>query len=118
MTPVQTTLVVLLIVTTIIIIVLGVLLARLITNLTMLSQNVDTVVKSVQTEIEPTLKELRGAAQSVNSIASNADKQITGVQNAFKGFFGATGILGSKVKGLASGLVKGIAFGINLFRKK
>lgn len=118
MTPVQTSLVALLVVTTVIIAVLGVLAAKLILNLILLSKNVDSIAQSVQTEVEPTLKELREAAHSINSIANNADTQITGVQSALKNLFSGSGIIQNKMKGAFVGLLKGISFGIDLFRKK
>lgn len=118
MSPVHASLVALLVVTTIFIIILGALLARLIINLTVLSRNIDSIAASVQTEIQPTLKELREAAHSINSIANNADAQFVGVQNTLKGVLGASSIVGTKVKGLMGGLLKGVSFGINLFGKK
>ena len=118
MTPVNASLTALLIVTAVVVLVLGVLLARLIINLTLLSKNVDSIAQSVQIEIQPTLKELREAAQSINSIANNADTQFSGIQNALKGVLGASSLVGCKMKGLMDGLVKGISFGLNLFNKK
>lgn len=118
MSPVHTSLVALLVVTTIVIIILGALLARLIVNLTILSRNVDSIAQSVQSEVQPTLKELREAAHSINSIANNADAQFAGVQNTLKGVLGASTLVGAKMKGLVGGLLKGVSFGINLFNKK
>lgn len=118
MTPVNASLTALLIVTAVVVLVLGVLLARLIINLTLLSKNVDSIAQSVQSEIQPTLKELREAAQSINSIANNADTQFSGIQSALKSVLGASSLVGCKMKGLMDGLVKGISFGLNLFNKK
>lgn len=118
MTPVNASLMALLIVTAVVILILGVLLARLIINLTLLSKNVDSIAQSVQSEIQPTLKELREAAQSINSIANNADTQFSGIQSALKSVLGASSLVGCKMKGLMDGLVKGISFGLNLFNKK
>ncbi len=118
MNPVNTSLVVLLIVTTIVVLALGILLAKLIINLTLLSKNVDSIAQSVQSEVQPTLKELREAAQSINSIANNADTQFSGLQNTLKSVVGASSLVGCKMKGLFDGLLKGINFGLNLFNKK
>lgn len=118
MDPVNITLIILLSVTTVIIVVLGVLTAKLIANLTILSKNVDSIAQSVQSEIQPTLKELREAAQSINSIANNADTQFSGFQSTLKNVLGASSLVGCKMRGLMDGLVKGISFGINLFNKK
>ena len=118
MDPVNMTLVILLSVTTLVILVLGALAAKLIINLTLLSKNVDSIAQSVQSEIQPTLKELKEAAKSINSIANNADTQFSGLQTTLKNVLGASSIVGCKMKGLMSGLVKGISFGLNLFSKK
>ena len=118
MTPVNASLMALLIVTAVVILILVILLARLIINLTLLSKNVDSIAQSVQSEIQPTLKELREAAQSINSIANNADTQFSGIQSALKSVLGASSLVGCKMKGLMDGLVKGISFGLNLFNKK
>ncbi len=118
MDPVNVTLVVLLAVTTLVILVLGILAAKLIMNLTVLSKNVDSIAQSVQSEIQPTLKELREAAQSINSIANNADTQFSGFQSTLKNVFGASSLVGCKMRGLMNGLLKGINFGLNLFSKK
>ena len=118
MDPVNASLVALLVVTTVVILTLGVLLSKLIINLTLLSKNVDSIAQSVQSEVQPTLKELREAAQSINSIANNADTQFSGFQNTIKGVLGASSLVGCKMKGLMDGLVKGISFGLNLFNKK
>ncbi len=118
MDPVNMTLVILLSVTTLVILVLGVLAAKLIINLTLLSKNVDSIAQSVQSEIQPTLKELKEAAKSINSIANNADTQFSGIQAALKNVLGASSVVGCKMRGLVSGLIKGIGFGLNLFNKK
>ena len=118
MSPVNVSLVALLVVTTVVVLVLGILLARLILNLTLLSKNVDSIAQSVQSEVQPTLKELREAAQSINSIANNADTQFSGFQSTLKSVLGASSIVGCKMKGLMDGIVKGISFGLNLFNKK
>ena len=118
MDPVNVTLIVLLSVTTLVILVLGILTAKLVLNLIILSKNVDSIAQSVQSEIQPTLKELREAAQSINSIANNADTQFSGFQSTLKNVLGASSLVGCKMRGLMNGLVKGINFGMNLFSKK
>ncbi len=118
MNPVSVALISLLLVTTLVVLVLGILFAKLIVNLTVLSKNVDSIARSVKSEVQPTLKELREAAQSINSIANNADTQFSGLQNTLKSVVGASSLVGCKMKGLFDGLIKGLSFGINLFNKK
>ena len=118
MSPVNASLVALLIVTTIVILVLGILLARLIWNWTVLSKKVDSIAQGVQSEVQPPLRELREPAQSINSIANNADTQFSGLQSTLKSVLGASTLVGCKMKGLMNGLVKGINFGLNLFNRK
>ena len=102
----------------IVLIVIGVFLARFIYKLTILTENLNCIAKSVETEIEPTLSELREAIHSINSIADGANSQLKNTQNAIKSVLGASGAIGNKMKGLLGGLIKGISFGLQLFNKK
>ena len=108
---------ILLITTTICIIVLTVYIAKLIISLTKLSENTNTIMLSIQKEIEPTLKELKEAAQSINSIALGADNQLKSTKAGLSAFVGAASCLGGKLKSFSQGILKGLSFGLGLFRK-
>ena len=90
---------------------------KLIISITRLSDNANVIATSVQKEIEPTLKELQEAAKSINSIANTADEKFTGIKSGLTSVVGAGSILGGKLKSFSKGILKGIAFGLNLLKK-
>ena len=98
-------------------IVLVVYVIRLIISITVLSNNANVIALSVQKEIEPTLKELKEAAKSINSIAGSADSQIQNTKANIASLVGATACIGGKLKSFTQGIIKGISFGIGMFRK-
>ena len=108
---------ILLITTIICLIVLTVFVIKLIISITRLSDNANVIASSVQKEIEPTLKELQEAAKSINSIANTADEKFAGVKSGISSVVGAGSILGGKLKSFSKGILKGIAFGLNLLKK-
>lgn len=91
--------------------------AKLIISLTRLSDNTNVIATSIQKEIEPTLKELQQAAKSINSIANTADEKFAGVKSGLTTVVGAGSILGGKLKSFSKGILKGLAFGLNLLKK-
>ena len=98
-------------------VILTVFVARLVVSATKLSDNANIIASSVQKEIEPTLKELKEAAKSINSIAASADTQLQSTKEGIASFVGATSCLGGKLKNFATGILKGVAFGLGLFKK-
>ena len=108
---------ILLITTIICLIVLTVFVIKLIISVTRFSDNANVIATSVQKEVEPTLKELREAAKSINSIANTADEKFTNVKSGLFSIFGASAHLGGKLKSFSKGILKGIAFGLNLLKK-
>lgn len=99
------------------IIVLTVFICKLIISFTKLSDNANIIASSVQQEIEPTLKELKEAAKSLNSIANNADSKFQNAKSGLSSLIGATAFLGGKLKSFSEGILKGISFGLGLFKK-
>ena len=108
---------ILMFVSAICIIVLSVFVCKLIVSITKLADNANTIATSVQQEIEPTLKELKEAAQSINSIANNADAKFQNTKTSIASIVGATACLGGKLKSFSQGIMKGISFGLGLFKK-
>ena len=98
-------------------IVLTVFVCKLIISITKLSENANVIATSVQKEIEPTLKELKEAAKSINSIANNADTKFQNAKTGIASLIGASACLGDRLKSFSNGILKGISFGINLFKK-
>ena len=113
-----TILTILLLLTTITcIIVLSTFIIKLTISVTRLSDNANVIATSVQKEIEPTLKELQEAAKSINSIANTADEKFAGVKTSLTSVIGASSLLGGKLKSFSKGILKGVAFGLNLLKK-
>ena len=99
------------------IVVLTVFVCKLLISMTNLTNNANVIATSVQQEIEPTLKELKEAAKSINSIANNADEKFQNTKTTLASVIGATACLGGKLKSFSEGILKGISFGLGLFKK-
>ena len=108
---------ILMLTTVICLIVLTVFICKLIISITKLSDNANVIATSVQQEIEPTLKELKEAAKSINSIANSADEKFQNTKASLASLIGATSCVGNKIKSFSQGILKGISFGIGLFKK-
>lgn len=98
-------------------IVVGGFLIRLLYDLSKLAQTAQSTSEVIQTELEPTLKELREAAGSLKHIAANADSNISGLQNTIARAFGTSFQLGGKIKGLLDGFVQGLSCCLKLFKR-
>ena len=90
---------------------------KLIIRVIKLTDNANIIATSVQKEIEPTLKELKEAAKSINSIANSADVKFQNTKAGLSSILGLGAGLGGKLKGFSQGIMKGISFGIDLFKK-
>ncbi len=106
-----------LVVSTVCLIVLSCYICKLAKSVRTLSDNANTITLSVQKEIEPTLKELKEAATSINSIANSADEKFKDAKTGVATLLGATTLLGGKLKSFTGGILKGISFGLGLFKK-
>jgi len=103
--------------TVVCIVVLTVFVCRLLISITNLSNSANAIATSVQNEIEPTLKELKEAAKSINSIANSADTKFQNAKAGLSGLIGATSCLGGKLKSFSQGILKGLSFGLKMFKK-
>lgn len=90
---------------------------KLVISVTKLTDNANVIATSVQKEIEPTLKELKEAAKSINSIANNADTKFQNAKTGLASLIGVGACLSGKLKTFSQGILKGISFGMNLFKK-
>ncbi|MBE7708034.1 MAG: hypothetical protein E7Z88_04925 [Cyanobacteria bacterium SIG27] len=99
------------------ILVVGFFAVKLIISITKLSDNANTIATSVSKEIEPTLKELKEAAKSINSIANSADTKFQNAKAGIASAIGLSACLGGKMKDFIQGISKGISFGIKMFKK-
>ena len=90
---------------------------KLIISVTKLTDNANVIATNVKQEIEPTLKELKEAAKSINSIANSADTKFQNSKASIASLIVATACLGGKLKSFSQGIMKGISFGMGLFKK-
>jgi len=90
---------------------------KLIISINNLSNNINIIASSVQKEIEPTLKELKEAAKSINSIANSADVNMKSTGAKLASIVGATSCVAGKLRNFSAGILKGISFGLGLFKK-
>lgn len=117
MNSIDTGLIILIYSTVAILIIVGGFLVKLLFDLSKLAQTAQSTSEVIQNELEPTLKELKEAAGSLKSIASNADTNISGLKKAISGAFDTSFQVGQKMKGLFGGLVKGMCVGMKMFKK-
>ena len=108
---------VLMIVSVICLIVLTIFVCKLIISVTKLTDNANVIATSVQKEIKPNLKELKEAAKSINSIANSADEKFHNTKIGIASMINAGAAVGGKIKSFSQGILKGISFGLNLFKK-
>lgn len=108
---------ILMFVTIICLIVLTIFICKLIVSAINFLNNANIIATSVQKEVEPTLKELKEAAKSINSIANNADEKFQKTKSTIASVIGAGALLSGKLKDFSKGIAKGISFGMNLFKK-
>ncbi len=108
---------ILMLTTVVCLIVLTVFVCRLVISITKLSDNANVIATSVSKEVEPTLKELKEAMKSINSIAGNADEKFQNSKASIASVIGLTTSVGGKVKGFVQGILKGVSFGLGLFKK-
>ncbi len=97
---------------------IGIYLTRLLIELRKLAQTAIKATETLQSEVEPTLKELRQASDSINSIVSGVNNKFSTLDTALKTAANATSTVGRKIGGLLGGFLSGITTGIKLFRKK
>lgn len=109
---------ILMLVSVVCVVVLTIFICRLIVSVIKLTNNANIIATSVQKEIEPTLKELKAAAQSINSIANQADNKLQNAKASFASVLGLGAMVGGKVRSFSQGILKGISFGLGLFNKK
>ena len=108
---------VLMMVSVVCLVVLTVFICKLIMSIISLTNNANVIATSVQKEIEPTLKELKEAAKSINSIANSADEKFHNTKIGIASVINAGAAVGGRIKSFSQGILKGISFGLNLFKK-
>ena len=79
--------------------VLSVFIIILLINANELLKSYTRLSETIQTEIQPTLEEIKKALQGVNGLATSVDKQITSVKNSFSTAYNMAYNAGRKVRG-------------------
>lgn len=101
--------------TGIIVIILGGFLVKLLIELSSLTKNVNQTSVMLNSELKPTLDELKETLRSINSIVKNTDNNMDDIKGAVERTFGKTkAITGT----LFSGLWKGFNVAWKMFAKK
>ncbi len=95
--------------TGVIVILVGVMLFKVLFDLSKLTQNVNETATIIKTELEPTLKNINKSVEIVSGIIIKTDAGITRIKNAIKNsplnlFTKLASITGSISKGFTSGL--------------
>ena len=62
-------------------------------------------------------KELQETMKSINSIAGSADSQLQSTKASIATLIGTASCFGGKLKSFAQGIMKGVSFGLGLFKK-
>ena len=99
------------------IITIGGFLVKLIFDLIKLAQSATHTSDTLRNELEPTLEELKKAADSINSIASGVNEQFSGLQGAIRKILSVTSGVKSKLHGMLDGIIKGFSMGFGIFKK-
>lgn len=107
---------------TFLLIVIGVVLIKLMLDISSLVKSLQRMLLILKPELGPTIKELKRALINVNSIASRTDSQFKDINNAISNtisaFTGSSQSLASKAKVAFSTLKKGIDVGLKVFLDK
>lgn len=93
-------------------------LVKFLIELTLLTKNLDDTTSVVKKELEPILGELTQTMKSINTIAKNADNQVTSIKKVAATLIGFVTMFAGKFKFLQSSFMKGFLSSFNLFRKK
>lgn len=98
--------------TGVMLIVTGGFVIKLLIDMSKLTKNLDETTSIVKSEIEPTLKGLNDALNSINAIAQNADKKVDNIAKIFDDLMGTGFLLLNRAKKVSGGLLKGFTKGL------
>lgn len=100
------------------IIALTVYLVKFLMELCLLTKNLNETTTVVKNDIEPILSELSVTLKHVNSLAQNADTQMSNIRKITATILGAFSIFAGKFKFLSGSFMKGFMSAFTLFKKK
>ena len=114
----KTILFITLIILVIILCVAGVFLIKLLMDVSRLIINIDEAATLVKHELEPTLSELKGTLQKINSLAGATNTQVENIKNILSKVVGVPLLFLEQVRSMSGGFFKGLTAGFNMFGKK
>ncbi len=105
-------------VTVVLLIIVSVFLIKLLIDITKLANNLNDIATVIKSDIEPTVKEMKTALQSINSLIQVTDKNMTNFRSITTKILGAGSAAISGIRGLTGSFWKGLSTGINIFGKR
>ena len=102
----------------VVLVVLAVYVVRVLINLCKLTQKLDETTTILNSELEPTMKELNQVLANVNKIADSADAQVTNAKQVLAKILGAAGLALSGLKAFSGSFFKGFGTALKIFMKK
>lgn len=91
---------------------------KLLIELSLLAHSLNETTSVVKEEIEPILSELSVTLKHVNSLAQDANTQMSNIKKITATIIGAVSIFAGKFKFLSGSFMKGFMSAFNLFRRK
>lgn len=102
----------------VVLVILTVFAVRVLINAAKLTENLNKTADVLNTELEPTIKELNQVLTNVNKIANSADAQVTNVKKLLARVLGVAGVAIGGMKTLSGSFFKGFFSALKLFTKK
>lgn len=98
-------------------ILLTVFIVKLLSNTNKLVKGLNQATETINSELKPVVDDLKESVKGIKSLIDTADNRVKVMNCALNGVLGAAGVLGGKLKGVASGLIEGFKAGMSLFKK-
>ncbi len=111
-------LIILVFTTIVVLVVLTIFVVRVLINMFKLTESLDKTTEIINTEIEPTIKELNQVLNNVNKLAESADTQMTNAKQGLAKILGVAGIALGGLKSFSGSFLKGFSSAMKLFIKK
>lgn len=101
-------------VSAIVILIVGGFLVKLLYDMSVLAKNLNETTDIVNSELKPTIQELKDTLHSVNEIVKSTDQGVDNIKNAVGKTIDKTKNLSDSI---ISGIIKGFTTVLSLFRK-
>lgn len=100
------------------IIALTIYLVKFLIELSLLTRNLNDTTDIVKKDLEPIMGELSTTLKHVNSLAQNADTQLSTVKKVITTVLGGLSLFAGRFKFLSGSFMKGFLAAFNLFKRK